>query len=341
MKPLIYLLFAVMLLTACEKKNHDLITPTLEADFPQILLLSDEGDGDLEDEDKFSFKIRLADRVDPEGKELGGKITPLTEDVTVHFEVSSFKGFTSLSAYLLAAKAYYEVDDCSTSEDQNIDLHLVFDPMTGKGSVTFPKGVEEIEVEFETSEDLFDDDIFNANARSLEIRLTSVDAKSQKVVVNDQNTFKYLVLDDEGIYGEYELDVNNQEQFQRYINLFGLVNDDVKNLKPADVEEIKIEFQYGELKAVITLKETEEVEECGEVETVNKEIEIEAEFEELEDDAESGELEFVGEVELDNGLKEEFTYKGSFKLVEGQLELILQGEYKGDETAEITLNLNK
>lgn len=341
MKSLRYLLFASMLLLACEKKNDNLVTPLVENDFPQILLLSDEGDGELEDEDKFSFKIKLADRADPEGKEYGGKIIPLSADVTVNFEVSSFKGFTALSAYLLDAKAFYEIDDCTTSEDEDIDLHLVFDKSTGKGSVTFPKGVEEIEIEFETNEDLFDDDVFNTTARKLEIRLTSVNPNGQKVVVNDKNTFEYLPLDDEGIYGEYELDAEDQEQFQKYIDLFGLVNEEIKNLKPEEVDEIKIEFQYGEFKAIVVLKETEEIEECGERETVNKEIEIEGEFEDLDDDKQSGKLEFTGEVEQHNGLETEFTYKGSFKLINGKLELTLQGAYEGDETEELTIVLNK
>jgi len=341
MKPLRYLLFAVMLLSACEKKNDDLVTPLVENDFPQILLLSDEGDGELEDEDKFSFKIKLADRVDPDGKELGGKIVPLSADVTVNFEVSSFKGFPTLSAYLLDTKAFYEIDDCTTSEDEGIDLHLVFDKNTGKGSVTFPKGVEEIEIEFEVDEDQFDDNTYNTTARELEIKLASVNQNGQKVVVNNKNTFKYLPLDDEAIYGEYELDVDDREQFQNYINLFSLVNDEIKTLKPADVDEIKIEFQYGEFKSIIVLKETEEVEECGEIETVNKEIEIEGEFEDLEDDKLNGELEFVGEVEQDSGLEVEFTYKGSFKLVNGALELTLQGECGKEETDEITLVLSK
>lgn len=341
MKPLKYLVLAVLLLTACDKKNDDLVTPLVENDFPQILLLSDEGDGELEDEDKFSFKISLADRVDPDGKELGGKIVPLTADVTVNFEVSSFKGFPSLAAYLLDAKAFYEIDDCTTSEDENIDLHLVFDKSTGKGSVTFPKGVEEIEIEFETDEDLFDDNVFNTAVRKLEIRLTSVNPNGQKVVVNDRNTFEYLPLDDEAVYGEYELDVDDREQFQNYIDLFGLVNEDVKGLKPEDVDEIKIEFQYGEFKAIVVLKETEEVEECGETETVNKEIEIEGEFEDLEDGKLAGDLEFVGEVEQESGAEVEFSYKGSFKLLNGKLELTLQGEYDDEETEEITLILDK
>ncbi len=341
MKPLKYLLLALVLLSACEKKNEDLVKPLVEGDFPQILMFSDEGDGELEDEDKFSFKITLADRPDPTGKELGGKVIPLEADVTVNFEVSSFKGFSKLSDYLLDATAFYEIDDCTTSEDEDIDLKLVFDKNTGKGSVTFPKGVEEIEIEFETDEDLFDDKIFNTQSRKLEINLTSVDPHGQKVVVNDQNTFEYLVLDDDGVYGEYELDIDDQEQIQNYIKLFGVINEDVKGLKAGDIEEIKIEFQYGEFKAIVVLKETEEVEECGERETVNKEIEIEGDFEDLEDDKLSGDLEIAGDVESDNGQEKEFSYKGSFKLVNGKLELTLQGEFDDEETDEITLIFHK
>jgi len=341
MKPLKYMLLAVIFLSACEKKNDDLVKPLVEGDFPQILLLSDEGDGELEDEDKFSFKITLADRPDPTGKELGGKVISLEADVTVNFEVSSFKGFSKLSDYILDATAFYEIDDCTTSEDQDIDLNLVFDKNTGKGSVTFPKGVEEIEIEFETDEDLFDDKIFNTQSRKLEIKLTSVDANGQKVVVNDQNTFEYLVLDDDGIYGEYELDIDDQVQIQNYIKLFGMINEDVKILKADDIEEIKIEFQYGEFKAIVVLKETEEVEECGETETVNKEIEIEGDFEDFEDDKLSGDLEIVGDVESDNGQEKEFSYKGSFKLVNGKLELTLQGEFDDKETDKITLIFHK
>ncbi|MFC5285000.1 hypothetical protein [Pedobacter alpinus] len=343
MKNLRYIFLSALIITlsACDKKNDNLVTPLVEADFPQILLLADEGDGELEDEDKFSFKITLADRVDPEGNELGGKIVPLAQDVKVNFEITDFEGFKSISSFILDAKAFYEIDDCTTSEDESIDLNLVYDVNTGKGSVTFPKGVEEIEIEFETDADLFDDDIFNSQARKLEIKLTGLDANGQNVVVNKDNVFEFMVLDDEGIYGEYELDINNQAEFEKYIQLFGLVNEDVKNLTAADVEEILVEFQYGEFKAIIVLKETEEIDECGEKETVNKEIEIEGEFEELEDDAQEGAVEFVGEVEQEDGSEKEFVYKGTFKIDGENLVLTLQGEFDDTETNDIILNLKK
>lgn len=342
MKKINYLLCALLLaLTACDKKNDNLVSPNVENDFPQILLLSDEGDGGVEDEDKFSFKITLADRVDPEGKELGGKVIPLKEDVTVFFEVQDLKGFNTLSSYIKDSKAFYEIDDCTTSEDLDIDLKLNFNKNTGKGSVTFPAGVEEIEVEFETDEDLFDDKVFNSNSRGLTIKLSEVKPGNEKVVVNTSNTFEYKVLDDEGIYGGYELDIEDPSEFQKFLTLFGLVNEDVRKLSVDDVEEIEIEFEYGELKAVVVLKETEEVDNCGDKEIENIEIEIEADLEDIEDDKQEGDFELVGEVEQENGSEKEFSYKGSFKLTGKILSLTLQGEYEDMETEELTLKLEK
>lgn len=331
----------LLALVACDKKNDNVIEPLAGENFPQILNLADEGDGEQEDEDKFSFKITLADRVDPKGESLEGRIVPLQKTVRVNFEVTSFKGFSKLSDYIEDATAFYEIDDCNTSEDMNIDLHLTFDKATGKGSVDFPAGVEEVEVEFETNPDLFDDDILNTSDRKIEIQLSSVVAGDEKVVVNTANKFEYEVLDDESVYGSYEVDVDDAAQFQKFIALFGLINEDVKNLTANEVEEIEVEFQYGEFKAVIVLKETEQVDECGEVETVNKEIEIEGGIEELSTNALEGDVEFADDLEQEDGSEIEFKYKGGFKMIGSTLQLTLKGEYNDEETEKITLILKK
>ncbi|WP_256007218.1 hypothetical protein [Pedobacter deserti] len=342
MKRSIYGLALIALtVMACDKKNDGVIDPIIGGDFPQILNLADEGDGELEDEDKFSFKITLADRVDPDGKELDGRIVPLKQKVRVHFAITGFEGSDRLSDYIKDSKAFYEIDDCSTSEDADIDLNLDFDVATGKGSVDFPAGVEEIEIEFETDADLFDDDALNAGDRKLEIQLTSVEGGAEKIAVNTANKFSYEVLDDESVYGSYELDIDDEDQFQQFVELFGLINEDVRSLKPDDVEEIEIAFEYGEVKAIVVLKETEEIDECGERETVNKEIEIEADIEELSLNTLDGDVELAGDLEQEDGSEKEFSYKGSFKLNAGRLELTLQGEYDDEETEEITLTLTK
>lgn len=328
-------------ITACDRKNDDVIYPKTGDDFPQIINLSDEGDGDLEDEDKFSFKITLADRVDPDGKELEGRIVPLKETARVSFAITDKKGFSKISDYIKDAKAFYEIDDCTTSEDNNINLHLTFDKNTGKGSVDFPAGVEEIEIEFETDADLFDDKVLNTTDRKLEIQLTGVTAKNEKVTVNTANKFEYNVLDDEAIFGKYELKVSDAAQLQKFISLFGLINDDVKGLKAADIDEIEIEVEYDKFKATIVLNETEQVDECDGPEMVNKEIEIEGGIEELTTDKLQGDIEFADDIEQEDGSEKEFKYKGGFKLTGDKLELTLQGEYDDEETDEITLTLKK
>ncbi len=342
MKNLKYWLLPALafMLGACDKRNDNVVDPNVGDAFPQIINLSDEGDGDLEDEDKFSFKIGLIDRVDPAGENLEGNIIPLKNAVRVNFAITDFEGFDKLSKYIKEAKAFYEIDDCTTSEDKDIDLNLVFDVNTGKGSVDFPAGVEEIEIEFETNEDLFDDNKLNDDDRKIEIKLTGIENGDDKVVVNTANKFEYEVLDDEAIHGEYELDVNSAE-FSKFKALFSLINEDIKDLKASDVDEITIEFSYDKFKAVVKLKETEQVDECGEIEEVNKEIEIEGGIEELDTKALNGAVEFADDIEQEDGSEAEFKYAGSFKLNGKKLQLTLTGEYNDEETEEITLNLSK
>ena len=325
---------------SCDKKNDDLVKPLSSSDFPQVIILADEGDGDLEDEDKFSFKITLSDRTDPDGDEPAGKIVPLDEAVIVQFKVKEFEGFSNLSDYILGAEAFYEIDDCTTSLDQGVDLNLQFDVATGTGTVTFPPGVEEIEIEFETDDALFDDNLFNTDKRSITIELTGMNG-GKGVAVNKTANFTYAVQDDEGIYGEWKLDVSDPVIFTRFKELFGLINDDIKNLVAADVDEILLVFEYGEIKAQVVLKETEQIDDCGTPDTVNKVIEIEAETEELSDEDMEGEVEFGETLELNNGSFREFAYAGSFIITGNLLSITLEGEYGDDKTNDITLELEK
>lgn len=339
-----YSLYALLCITgmvSCDKKNEDLVTPLSAAGFPQVIVLDDEGDGDLEDEDKFSFTITLADRTDPEGKEAGGKIVPLKKDVTVQFAVTGFKGMQRLQDYILGAKAFYEIDDCTTSQDKGVNLQLKFDRSTGMGSVTFPAGVEEIEIEFETDEDLFDDDVVNTAERSVTIQLTGITSADAGVTVNKSAEFLYTVQDDEGIYGEWELHVDDATAFENFKKLFALVNEDIKKLNAADVDEITLAFEYGEVKATVVLKETEVIDDCGSPSIENKVIEVEAEIEDLDDDELEGDVEFGELLELDNGAFSEFAYSGSFKITGQQLRITLAGEMGGKETDKITLELEK
>src|ERR1700754_1529791 len=109
MKTKIIIAFCCILFSlSCDKKNDDLLDPLTSDKFPQVIVFSDEGDGELEDEDKFSVSLTLLDRVDPDGEELGGKVVPLEEDVTVSFAITEKEGFSNLADYIKGVSAFYE-----------------------------------------------------------------------------------------------------------------------------------------------------------------------------------------------------------------------------------------
>jgi hypothetical protein len=332
----ILLILSSFLYTSCDKENDDFVKPVSGSDFPQVIVMDEDGAGDLEDEDKFSFKLTLNDRVDPAGKELGGVIVPLDEDVTVSFEIKDLEGLTNLSDYIKDISAFYEVDDCNEK-----DVEVQFDKATGKGTVIFPKGVEEVEVEFETDEDFFNDGIFNTKERGLTVALTGIQVTGNGIAFNPAVEFTYEVLDDEGVHGDWELDISDPAQFSAFKELFGSLNEDISDLKAVDVDKIEISIEYNEVKVVVELKETESITECGQTEIVNKTIEIESDLEELTTLSADGDIEFAGEIEQDDTTIKEFVYKGSFKIVGDSMELELEGEFDGDEINKKTLLLTK
>ncbi len=339
-----YLLLIVSLvmlvISGCDKKNQDLVMPRKATDLPQVIRFADEAGAELEDSDEFSIVLTLQDRVDPDGEELSGTIVPLTETVRVNFAVTDSEAIDQLAAYIKGGTAFYEIDDCTSSEDQGIDLDFLFDPVTGTGSVLFPKDVEEIELQFEVAEDYLNDAILNEEERLITFQLVSVEATTENVVVNEALEFTYEVLDNEGIYGAWELDAENAEQFTSFKNLFGLVNEDIANLSAAEVEKIEIEFEGEEIKVLIELKETELVDDCGELEEVHKEIELKLEIEELTKLVAEGELEALGELEKEDGSLLEYSLKGVFFIEDNLLHLELENEFD-EENVSASLQLTR
>ena len=334
------IVWVITLTVACTQRNKDVVEPLSLDDLPQVIILDDEGDGDVEDSDEVGIKLTLLERVDPSGENIAGTIIPLKQDVTLSFEITDPEGFTTLSDYILEGEAFYEIDDCTTSDDEGEDLDFNYDASTGKGSVTFPAGVEEIEIAFTLDETLFDDGIFNTDDRGFIFKITGTTG-GKDVVANTDQEFEYDVLDDEGIFGEWVLDHNDATAFANFKTLFGLVDEDIATLNAVDVDEIIVEFKYDELSVLVVLTETESVTECGDTEIENKEIELEMDYDELTDDALTGEASFEGEIENDNESIEEYEYSGEFTITGSTLSLTLEGEYDDEATPETTLTLTK
>lgn len=337
MKKYMLLLVGVIITTACSRENDDVVEPVLFGDFPQIVLFGDEGGGELEDSDEFSVVITLADRFDPSREELGGQIVPLQEAIVIDFVIEDLKGFSNPAEYLLGAEAFYEIDDCTNSLDEGNDLLISFDPASGEGELTFPAGIEEVELVFFVDEDYFNDEILN-DERGFSVSLAANETENLKVL---DVPFEYEVLDDDAIFGEWTLDPADAMQFQQFQTLFGLISTEISELSVSDVEEIVWEFTYDELKLGVVLTETEEVTECGETEIENLVIEIEAGYEELSRTSLSGDIEVEESIEQEDGSEVDFVYAGSF-IIEGEMLMIsLEGEYDDETTEEISLNLEK
>lgn len=329
------LTLAAVVFSACSKRDLDVVEPNNVNDLPQLILLADEEAGEMEDEDKIEIDFELGDVIDPSGEELGGTQIPLSEDVTVEFELYDFEGFDNLSDYVLDYTAYYEVDDCTEE-----DIDITFDMATGLGSFVFPAGVTELTVEFETDPDFFDDDEVNEDDRGLKCKITNVIAGSQKVAINDEMEFEYKVLDDELIFGSWALDHENETQFANFIALYSLIELDLADLTSDMIDEIEFEFQIDKMEVKVVLVETEMIEECGESEEENLEIELEMDYDDLTDDDVEGDATYEGDLEI-NDVEVEFSYEGSFSIENGVMTFIQKGELDGEETEEITLTLEK
>jgi hypothetical protein len=340
-KQIILALCALSLITSCSKENLDVVNP-LDADkFPQQIIVDEENIYEREDADKVEIEVKLTDRIDVSGQNPAGISIPLSEQVRVNFELSGAAGFSGWGNYILSGKAYYEIDDCTTSDDLNIDLDFQFDSNTGKGSFLFPTGTTAVILEFELDVAVTDDNVVNTDERGFTFSLTGLGQETTTVVVNTTLKSEFRLYDDELVFGEWGIDHNDTTQLIGVRTLLELSNADVSSLISADIDAISVEITPEETKFVITLVATEVIEECSVIDTVNIEIEVEGEIDALTDDALSGEIAFIVELENADGTVREVEYNGVFSRSGNILSLTLSGDDGDNQTSDITLTLTR
>lgn len=341
MKYLFTLLTLAGLLTACSKESFEHVEATAVAAFPKQLLLDEEESGELEDTDKAEFEIKLTDGIDPSGNELSGKPQVTDQPLTVYFELRDAEGFSNWGDYISGVTAYYEVDDCTTSEDLNIDLAVTFDPASGKGTFLFPAGVNSVTLELELIAGLMDDAVENSGDRGFTLALTGISETSENIVINTDIVTEFRVYDDEKVCGDWTADPANSTLFDNIITLFAMTGEDLDGLTMAETDAIDVSFAFDEFALTVTLLETETVDECGTTETVPVEISVEGEMEDFDPDALSGILHFIVEREEANGSVTEIEYEGTFERSGNNLTITLSGSDGDAETEELVLTLTK
>lgn len=340
-KQIILALCALALITSCSKENLDVVNPLNADKFPQQIIVDEENIYEREDADKVEIEVKLTDRIDVSGQNPAGISIPLSEQVRVNFELSDAAGFSGWGNYILSGKAYYEIDDCTTSDDLNIDLDYQFDNNTGKGSFLFPTGTTAVILEFELDVAVTDDNVVNTDERGFTFSLTGLGQETTTVVVNTTLKSEFRLYDDELVFGEWEIDHNDTTQLNGVLTLLELSNADISPLISTDIDAINVEITPEETKFVITLVATEIIEECSVIDTVNIEIEVEGEIDELTDDALSGEIAFIVELENADGTVREVEYNGVFSRTGNTLSLTLSGDDGDNQTSDITLTLTR
>lgn len=296
---------------ALDDENKELFVLTLN---------TDEG-GTYESEIDYGLELKFQDY-----------FTPLPEaTITISFALKEPAGMSIGEGddQLHIKEVIYEIDDCTDGE-----LDFTFNT-DGTGTITLVPDieigmVEEFEVVFslphvlvidEGEESLLEDDLQNEENRGFVFEVTQIDSTNPQIVFGPVTEFEYSVLDNETIRTEWLLDISNEEVFYELQEAFSPINKALSNLQIEQVEQIKFEFEYEEMKVIIELAELEEeADPCDPTDFANKEIEIEADF-----DAEDGEFELKGSYYVINDTDGE---------PEDELDFILKGIYTIDLQSE-------
>jgi hypothetical protein len=339
MKAQLYLILLIAITSACSKKDKDITLPIDINQRPLQLILDESESGVLEDEDKIELAFTFVDQFDTTGNSLEGQQYGHSSNLRVTAQLTDEIGFTNYASLVTGVGAFYEIDDCATSDDLNIDLNPTIDFTNQTISFDIPAGQTEVIFVLEIDPAVFDNDVID-NDRGFSVSINNLEgngAGSTVKYVQDQ-TWEVKILDDEAIYGAWAYD-HNDPTLTNFLTLFGNFNEEITGLTAADIDEIEFEVELDEVKVKIVLVETEIITECGTSEEVNKEIEFEFDLDELTD-ALNGEMLLITEIEDQSGKIEEFEVSATFNINASNLSITFTFE-NDSNVIEYTFDLTK
>jgi hypothetical protein len=265
----------------------------------RIVFDTDEG-GDLPEAEDYEIEIKFADYLGS----LPGK------PVTLQYAINDTEG--DMVDAVNIDKIIYEVEmnDCVYERE----LDFTVNGLTGTITLAVDEDLGTVPEAFEVVLTL--PGLENTEGGFV-FEITSVQTEDN-VILGMPAAFEYAVLDN-AVAGEWELEIATEEAFEEFKEVFGMLNAELQTLEFTDITgTVKAEFEFGEMKLVIELVETEEITECkdGEEETeiVHKELEIEADYE-----AEDGELAFEGSHVIDDDGAEvelDFIVDAAYEIIE-------------------------
>lgn len=284
MKKYISYLFLGLVGSMASCVDNDLDVYPKDADFPFRLILDTDKGGDLADAEDYGLEIKFADFI--------GDL-PSGATVTVDYEISDLTddmiGAVEIDAIV------YEIDD----DEFELEFTPSGDGLTGTITLNDPT-TNEIPEAFEVVFKLpGEEEVFYASG-SFKFSLSNLQSSSQAIVLGTPYEFEYEVVDHE-LAGSWEFEIDNEDDFDSFKEVFAPISYDLDQLDYADVLdgvlEIEMEFGFEEVKIVIVYLDLDG-EEVG--------IEVEGEY-----DFEDGELEIEGSHEIygdDGELEDELDF---------------------------------
>ncbi len=318
MKKHLYTLATAVTLTAFMScADNSLEEKPNDNNFPFQLLLDAEEGADLADAEDYSIEVKFADY-------LPDAVLPVS-NITIDYTITDLED--DMVDRVAIDKIIYEVEKDDCVYEREIPFTVNNDGLSGTLTLSRDEDLKSVPTSFEVILTLPGDD---ETKGSFKFELSNLKS-SEHVILGSPNVFEYEVLDNDAA-GEWELEFNNEEEFEAFKSIFAPLNTDLENINFADITgKVKAEFEFEEMKFEIELTEEEEVTTCedgeSETEIENKVIEIEAEYE-----AEDGELTLEGShvIVNDDGVEEK------------ELDFIIESEYEINEDEEtITIHFLK
>jgi hypothetical protein len=306
------LFIGLVALVAFNCADNTLDEEPFDDNFPFHLVLDAEEGGDIPHAEDYAVELKFADYL----PDLDLPNTTITLAYEITDVAVDMVGIVSIDKIIYEV----EVDDCVY--ERELDFTASADGLSGVITIPPDPDLGSVPESFEIvfvlpgSED---------TEGGFKVEFSNLQS-SENLLLGSPNVFEYSILDND-VAGEWELEIETEEDFERFKEVFGPLNSELESLNFEDITgKLTAEFEFEEMRFVLELVETEEVTTCedGETETEieNKVIEIEAAY-----DEEDSEVEFEGSHEIIND-------EG---LVEDELDFIAEAGYdRDDETLVIT-----
>jgi hypothetical protein len=310
-KPLLHTVLCI-LIAACADNTLD--EKPRDQNFPLRLILDAEEGSDLADAEDYDIEIAFADHT--------GKLP--SQLIELSYRIDDLEG--DMEGVVTIDKVIYEVeiDDCTF--ERELEFTSAADGLSGTITIASDPDLGTVPESFEVVMVLPGEDDTEG---SFTFELTGLQS-SAHVILGTPEKFEYEVLENE-LAGEWELEIENEEAFESFKEVFGPLNGDIQKLTFEETTgKIVAEFEFEEMKFIVELAEEEEVTICEngdtETETENKVIEFEAEYE-----TEDGELAIEGS---------HFIF-GDDGEVKDELDFVIESDYLLEDEETLSLRFLK